>query len=833
MSQFEWNTDEDNWDDPLPEPGGRRPSPPGRLRWLAPLLVLALLAATGFGVWRTVSRQVAAGTELVETEVRAAFQLINLAAQNADIEIFSAALSGADRGWTVIQQQLVAQRDLFDRTAFGLELLAQPPEIVALRLAPGLDSAEITARYSYAVAGGSSETVTLDHTLVFRKGDDRWLYAPPVDAFWGDGEPTTLAGTPVDAWIEAPRDGDLAARLVQDLNAIFYQICAQRPMLDCAPSRREQMTARFHAEPEHLLALERNLALSRMTVRDLPTPTLVGVPSDDAGYQAVLRGYARLILPPLLASAANYECCDQLFMAQALIDWAMAQLGLAPWLLDQASADSPPDPLTLLSTLNGAWSGSSRVADVRYAVAVTDAARRLVDFLFHEMPGLDPFVALAALSADDARLGDWLLRVSTDHDTTIGLAVAGDSGGYVASMLVPAWDAYQRRLAAAPPADAPADEQVALSCQQPLGRQLRTLVFGYRPNADRWHELGRDIGPLRGVTGLFPQPDGGGVWLREESAMGKVSNLHFINSDRPSLSVRYADGQSDHFAVWGRTDPSGDLVIVNQFFAERFGWFDTTACDSGLCPFTRLDGEPFWSPDGTQTLLWDFFGRDDGALYLADAAGADARQIANAAGRPVWLTDDVFGYVTRGQSLAQMRFVRQNRAGTQVLSRPLAPVADALPIDADYRLESIEPLAHPARPDRVYFVLRYNLTDVFNIMGYTAIIVYDGQSDQFSAVYETEGQLSAFDFSADGRLFSFAENDSLTRTFAAVVYDGDSGDLIVHPAGSAFEAALNDDGTWLALLTADALTLRAVASSTVVQVPLRGVACHHLAWITS
>ena len=87
----------------------------------------------------------------------------------------------------------------------------------------------------------------------------------------------------------------------------------------------------------------------------MPAPTLVGLPLDDAGYQALFRGYASQLVTALISRFVDYDCCRQLPFYQALVDYQLNQLSLKPWPVTAANYAQIRDEQMLLTDLAGLW----------------------------------------------------------------------------------------------------------------------------------------------------------------------------------------------------------------------------------------------------------------------------------------------------------------------------------------------------------------------------------------------------------------------------------------------------------------------------------------------
>lgn len=326
MSDFNWQTDESTgWDD---EPiSAEKPTPSRRwLGWLALPLICVVLGSSGWLGWQRLQNQVDAVEEEAIAELETAFMLVQRAADSADVELFTNNLSGIDRAWSAEQQQIVAAGQWLERDAYGLTRLPDEPEIVDVIMAPDMRSAELIIHVNYTLSDqpAAAKVVTLSHAFVMRRGENRWLFAPPTDTFWGESIDTSLA---TDFAIrlagEPARDHLVVRRLEADLNAIYQQVCQLNNTIGCMGGGDISFVRVPVVQQRAALTPSRSFAGT-----EIVTPTLFGHPTDDLSYHAMLRGYAQTLLPLFLPQAEPDQA----------IDWAMAQLDLLPWSLNEATA---------------------------------------------------------------------------------------------------------------------------------------------------------------------------------------------------------------------------------------------------------------------------------------------------------------------------------------------------------------------------------------------------------------------------------------------------------------------------------------------------------------
>ena len=314
MTNFEWHTDDhSSWED---EPVSI--SPPSRRknnRIFIPLIIIALLLLTANVVYARLQTTLDSTVDATESELTATWKLINEKAQNGDMDIFSSLLSGSNPHWAYGYQLMVGTGGLLNRESFGLQMIEGLTFENDIVLSPDLTSAEITSTVSYAynVGNGINQTITLHQPHVFRKGDTRWLLAPPTTQWWGSTlQEMTVWGT----YTFPERDNAIVQRLMGDINLAWSSLCAATDAGYCAA---DTPTLEFSTDPQTFEALDQLPELRGAgTLLRVPTPSLVGLPTDDASYRALRAGYGRLILRRLLTDGLNTAdgCCQnqQLFI---------------------------------------------------------------------------------------------------------------------------------------------------------------------------------------------------------------------------------------------------------------------------------------------------------------------------------------------------------------------------------------------------------------------------------------------------------------------------------------------------------------------------------------
>ncbi|MBK8901406.1 MAG: hypothetical protein IPM53_09500 [Anaerolineaceae bacterium] len=335
---FEWRTDEDEgW----PEEGKPKqtavPQPFLRRRWRFLLGVLVGITAVWLAVQWQINQRVATATADVETELLATHNFVLQTAVSRDEDLFRANLSGRNPGWGEVQTTLLNEGLLLDRPMLGWQ--HQPAadrltrEDVTFVVSPDLQAVELLYPQGYAITrpDGVTKTVTLMQTAVYRAGNTRWLFSPPLEDFWGEWM-TQNEGALSLAFPE--RDQAVAARLAVDLAALLEQMCTGLDDLQCGSDLHVHL--RLDNDPESLIAINDVETILKSGLRlELPTPTLVGLPTDEASYDVLYRAYGVELATAVLAHQTEYDCCRHELFFRALRDYQLAQLGLHAWPLNE------------------------------------------------------------------------------------------------------------------------------------------------------------------------------------------------------------------------------------------------------------------------------------------------------------------------------------------------------------------------------------------------------------------------------------------------------------------------------------------------------------------
>lgn len=406
--QFDWQTDENSdWDgEEVAITAVARPASPWRRRAVYVLLLLGIvgLGVAGGGYWllRQYTERATADTE---AEILRSHQVIEAAAFGGDRELFSTNLSGLDSEWAAALENLVQSQAYQNREAFGLVGLPSTGEtaVVTTTLSPDFTTAEVISEYpySYSIGNDLTQTIGLQMTAVYRRGENRWLLAPPREDFWGG----RLSKAGFFLSLQFPsRDQAIAERLALDMDTTLAAICAHSAFTCPADM---QVNVLFSSDPASLLPRQSAIKwVTRGQTVILPTPTLVGLPKDEAAYQALSRGYQLQLVEPILLELANFDLAS--VAGTLFLDSWMA------WYLDLFALRPYPLSFSALAQLQGV----SLVEASQSWTAVAETAspeEKLMAYAFMQFIVRHitlPSTAFNELDGQALRSNEWLLEKS-------------------------------------------------------------------------------------------------------------------------------------------------------------------------------------------------------------------------------------------------------------------------------------------------------------------------------------------------------------------------------------------------------------------------------------
>lgn len=672
MGQFDWHTEDDAfWDEPVSP--RKRPSP-GRPKrpWPVILLIVLALSAAGWVVYRQVQQQLESATTAVQTDILSTHNLVQTAVARQDLELFRLQLSGRDPLWTETEEALLQNNLVTGREFWGWRQSGAPetlPLTVAdlnrgdagIVLAPDLNAAELQFPQTYVLTTqtGLTETMTMTQTAVYRRGSQRWLLSPPDDEFWGSW--VTNSGETLKL-VYPERDAAVAERLAPDLETMVHDLCREWADLDCPAD--QHLTLRLSTDPDSLLTATEAFPADGQPLQ-LPTPTLLGLPQDEAGYQALYRAYGGQLATAVIARQVGWSCCRHAPIFQVLSDYMLSQMGIRPWPITAADHTRVLRDSVSMTDLNAFW-------DRRDWVAWQDQdgweLYAAVDFLMQTYTFLDPVPWLQELDHSRSLL-NWVNSAFARQAYSLG------PGPGILDALDEEWwqFAYSETLLAQERAPLPIplpQQDLQIMCNPGIDLDVGSVTsfYHYDLQAETWTEVLSRTGYLLAT----PLRDSSG-WV--------LQNLPYTDDEAWRTEI-WRDGQGtslfddDYFSLTlGQFDPTGRYLIsfsgTIDMETPQPTLLDLESCDSQqACDAVALSGQPFWSPDGRSTIVasLDVFSGStiliNGRMMLFDSTQpmlAVPLQLGDARGQisegsvafddgysPFWLDNQQFGYVRPG-----------------------------------------------------------------------------------------------------------------------------------------------------------------------------------------
>ncbi|WP_420642493.1 hypothetical protein [Candidatus Leptofilum sp.] len=651
---FEWQTDDDhNWEEEHPLP---KPSPPQR-RWRF-LLVVALGL---LGVWLLVrwqiNQQVSEATVSVEAEILATHNFVLQTAVSQDESLFRANLSGRNPEWTALQKTLLAEDLLLDRPMLGWQHEASTerltPDDVTILIDPDLQGAVLAYPQTYSVqaSDGLTETIRLQQTAVYRQGTSRWLYAPPLADFWGEwrvweGERLSLAYT--------AREAELAEQLAADLDGLLQQMCDELADLNCDDDMRVNL--RWATDPDVWLEINDIETMLKTGLRiELPTPTLVGLPTDDASYQALYRAYGVQMMTAVLAHQIDYNCCRHELFFRALRDYQLAQLDLQPWPLTTAMYRKMLDDGFdghVISHWTRRWEEAPpqflQVWNIEEPDPIWQQVYMLVEFLVTEETAVSPTEMMRLM--DRNSYNGWLADVLQSSANLFRLE-------HRFLLYISEQTTVEQQVTL--PIPLPTGK-ITLVCQS-FGSNIVSHVYDYNLTRKTWIERFRGE-----FENMFVSSIDGKQFVANESSSNffdREQRRIFLVTDNESVLIEEMDfnPQNEHWLNYNFAEQTGEyLVRFETIEGETNMQLLPTACAGGACAGVPLDGYPRFSANNEYLLVEASPGEQiniDPAssyqylqtIYLMTPDG-QMRQQVGAGGNPFWVDNETYGYVQQGEA---------------------------------------------------------------------------------------------------------------------------------------------------------------------------------------
>lgn len=332
--RYDWQKGQDAWD--AVEISRQEPERvQGPLRqglWRYGLAVVLIIGLIGASVVWFVTRRAKTNTAAVEDDILRTNSLIFQAVAAGDEELLRSNLSGRNPYWVTLMSDLLSTGAIYDREMWGLSYDPAVLDDSRIRIAlnPAWDEAELIFPLDFVhhLGGGVTQTVQLEQTLIYRRSRERWLLAPVDVDFWG--ERLSFEGRYLNLDYPA-RDREIVERLAADLDRLVGDICADLADPGCSAGFR--MAVRFYESTPDIAAITSPMKFLPCgeDIFELPPPTLVGLPVDEAGYEALLQGYRAEMAALTIAHLLYPSNCDYSRLRIALLDYRLSELGMRPW----------------------------------------------------------------------------------------------------------------------------------------------------------------------------------------------------------------------------------------------------------------------------------------------------------------------------------------------------------------------------------------------------------------------------------------------------------------------------------------------------------------------
>jgi len=798
---LEWKTLEDEEgrvQEEAPEVVAQAPQRRGRKRWSSVLVALLLVATVIWGVRYVLLERLDAFAATVEADVLSMHGIVEQAERDVDGALFGSMISPDYPNWGRTQKEMLLSGARWDRPYFNLTLDRgsgdQPPTgtVEDVVFTSDWRMATVTLAYPYVDADGS--LVTLHQIVTYRDEATGWALVPAYPSFWGETQ--TFTGRYLT--VEYPeRDAPTVERLASEWDDMLAAVCGELAGLRCRRTWKLNVELSTQSTPlarmaegasrgplwkgmSHASPFNRGAGRSDL---ELPTPSLIGSPVDDAGYQAVRAGYAPLIVGGGIADIIGWRCCEKVVFFQALVDKQLSRLGLKPWPLTASDyEDILQGSIRDVSSLH--WVYLQRSYN-NVTPQIQKIVYSIVDFIIASNPGRSPASLQRMLLRFDT-YRPWLLNALPFDRDRIG------QGSYL-RWIQKEWIQYadQQLASATAPGSALPEQDLQLLCT--AERFNGAHLFRYDLQTDEFVEENSD-GPFRL---MYSMPDDDGVLLQksgESDAAAGGSRIQIWRQGQPQ-DVTFQSANATLYAL--ETTAEGTLFYTYNTRRRppiRFAYLNQAECDSGACAVRFLEGWPAWSPDQERTVV----SRGDGMLWLGDEAGEPQTPVAH--GRSVvWLDNSRFAYVQPDDDM-QVEMVTLPNLELKTLFE-IERLADALQDTTDAtRFTRVALAAHPTMPDRLFVGARVGPRPGAEE---THVFVYNLATDQFTELLQVDHPLEPYRslrFSPDGRWLFVHSVQQRGSGWHLHLYNIQTGDILTYSSETvlAFPGYdLSADGAWL------------------------------------
>ena len=821
--RLEWRTQEEEDGrsrEETPDEEARAPKRRGRPWWLWSLFALLLAAAIIWGVRYVLIRRLEAISAAIEAEVLAMHGIVQQAERDNDGALFGSMISSDYPNWGGSQKRMFSNGMRWDRAFFGLNLDHgaddEPPTgaVEDIVFTSDWRMATVTLAFPYEPVRWDSRLpeareadrsdgppVTLHQTVTYREGMTGWALVPAYPAFWGENR--TVTGRYLT--VEYPeRDAATVERLARDWDEMLAAACEElddlrcgrnwklKVVLDTESGSLVRMADGAPSGPRWMDAFNAPLTGQGANASGLklPTPSLIGRPVDEAGYEVMRAGYAPLIMGGGIADLVGWRCCDRVGRARArrghgavffraLLDKQLSQLGLIPWPVTASTYEEIlQGPIHDVANLNRVylWRSGSNITPHIWKIVYS-----MVDFILAGSPEQSPAALQRALLRFET-YRPWLLNA--------GFNSYGRS-------ILKEWIRYADQQLAASTATGSAlpAQDLQLLCATERSQDANVYRYATQSGAFTKENVNgafRRMYALPGADGVLLQRTG----EKFNAAASGSPVLIWRHTQERAQNVAYLPGNTALFAV--ETFADGMLFYAydtRQQPVVLFNYLNLAECDGGACALQALDGFPVWPPARDRTIV----SRGDGVLWLGNEKGEPHTAVAR--GRSAaWLDDERVAFIQPDEGMrVKVMTLPHLETGTLL---EMGALAETLRMSADGPLP-ITPVAlatHPTWPDRLFIAARVGdgtRTEATHIFAHS---LDTGEITELLHVEHPLEPIRSLRFSADGRWLFIHSVERRTASWHLHLYNGQTGESLAYSSEStlAFPGYdLSADGAWL------------------------------------
>lgn len=621
-----------------------------RKGWLVATSVVLFVAVAGFLYIRA---QIKEREAAVVEDVLAIHHLLLQGVFADDDELFRLLINKDDPAWAENQLDLFRQNLLLDRQALELTLADAEPKDIDVDLGPNLSEAQVTSRWGYYDAADHNQEMALEYTVVYRLNADGWQLSRPASSFWGESR--TIHGRLLTLTYPE-RDAEIATQLVPDLDSLLAEMCQTLKGINCPDD--DFLSVHLDDDPNHLRQLaDTRIAMQQGRAIDVPAPTLLGMPVDDAAYQALYRWYATQIVSAAITDLTGYACCARFPFYQALLNRQLSQLGLRSWGLDDAYYQrliQEPEPIQRLSRY---WTWSIPIPPS----------------LSEDKQLLRAFVDYLSQGTSEQSLAEYQKWLGRSPAFTAWIQVGTDEARSLED-IEGTWRqfAYRQLDLTPPPASVSLpDQNVYLACITNITQSLEgqeLVIVGYDPQSDRWlpetllpvEETGRRsllAGELVQQSATAVPNSYQRLLLHRQTPIENGTRTKLFDwrgeSITPILDSGMLPAAYRSYTFTDHTDPAGEQLVLAQGHESREARYALASvgdCRAGNCDLQSIPGWPIWSPDSRHAIfvsdIWRASNHEQVPLLLGGPSGDQAEPVAEGY-LPFWLNNENYGYVQR------------------------------------------------------------------------------------------------------------------------------------------------------------------------------------------